>query len=443
MTTSSITTLPTFQQLLETTEDSPPSDQQLREHFAPVFEAIAAGAKQREQDHELAFDAFEKLRTSGFTRVRLAREHGGIGASLPQLAELLVDLGQADSNLPQALHGHFMFTEQHQNESQGAVSSWWLSEVAGGKIFGNALVELPPSAGKRPVHWVDTKAPTVDGVIAHVTGDKFYSTGAIFADYLLISASREDQEDEGPIFAIIDAEHPGVKRIDDWNGFGQRLTASGTTLLDEVPVLQDRVQEFDVPTGVLSYTILWIALIATQTGIGQAALKDISEYVAARHRTYNHATAETPAEDPLVHEVIGKVSANVSAARYIVRGAAAVAEESYLQVRGHTDLENPVFLAAHTKANIALSEASVVVSELILNATNQIFEAGGASATIASKQLHQHWLNARTIASHTPLIYRTQAVGNYRINGVIPPHHSTARNSEPQQEAQDVPASNS
>ena len=442
MTISSTKQLPSFQQLHNATQDASPSDQQLREHFAPVFEAIAAGAKQREQDHELAFDAFEKLRASGFTRVRLAREYGGIGASLPQLAELLVDLGQADSNLPQALHGHFMFTEQHQNESQGAVSLWWLSEVADGKIFGNALVELPPSAGKRPVYWTDATAPSDDGIIAHVTGDKFYSTGAIFADYLLISASREGQEDEGPLFAIVDALHPGVKRIDDWNGFGQRLTASGTTTLDNVPVFENRVQEFDVPTGVLSYTILWIALIATQTGIGQAALADISQYVAARRRTYNHATAETPAEDPLVHEVIGKVSANVSAARHIVRGAAAVAEQSYLQVQGHTDLEDPVFLDAHTKANIALSEASVVVSDLILNATNQIFEAGGASATIASNQLHQHWLNARTIASHTPLIYRTQAVGNYRINGVIPPHHSTARNSEPQHNADDVSPSN-
>ena len=432
MTSTSTIALPTFEQLLQATEHVSPTDLQLQQHFAPVFETIAAGARQREQDHELAFDAFEKLRTSGFTRVRLAREHGGIGASLPQLAELLVDLGQADSNLPQALHGHFMFTEQHQNESQGAVSAWWLAEVAKGKIFGNALVELPPAAGKRPVYWTDAE-PTSGGVIAHLTGDKFYSTGAIFADYLLISASRAADEDEGPLFAIVDAEHPGVKRIDDWNGFGQRLTASGTTILDEVPVLENRLQEFDVPTGVLSYTILWIALIATQTGIGQAAIKDITQYVATRRRTYNHATAETPAEDPLVHEVIGKASAKVSAARHIVRGVAAVAEQSYVQIQGHTDLEDPVFLDAHTRANIALSEASLVVSELILDATNQIFEVGGASATIASNQLHQHWLNARTIASHTPLIYRTQAVGNYRINGVIPPHHSTARNSEPRQ----------
>lgn len=430
--------LPTFEELRIATTGTLPTDAQLSEHFAPVFRLIAEGARQREQDHELAFAAIEHLRNSGFTRVRLARERGGIGASLPQLAGLLVDLAAADSNLPQALHGHFMFTEQHQNEPQGAVSEWWLAEVADGKIFGNALVELPPSAGKRPVRWIDVDPETAqaaiaigDTEIAQITGDKFYSTGAVFADYLLVTATRPGREDEGPIFVIVDARDRGVQRIDDWNGFGQRLTASGTTTFDAVPVQAHRTQEFNVPSGVLAYSVLWVVLAATQAGIGATALAAITDFVRARKRTYDHATAETPAEDPLVHQVIGSVSAKVSAARHIVTGAAAVVEDSYRQVRGHLDLEDPVVLDAHTRTNIALSEATLVVSELILEATNQVFESGGASATDASRQLHQHWLNARTIASHTPLIYRAQAVGNHRINGAVPPFHSTARNSDP------------
>nr|WP_255459797.1 hypothetical protein [Micrococcus sp. TA1] len=331
-----------------------------------------------------------------------------------------------------------MFTEQHQNESQGAVSEWWLAEVAAGRIFGNALVELPPSAGRRPVRWVDVDPDTAqaaaavgDTEIAEITGDKFYSTGAVFADYLLVTATRPGREDEGPIFAIVDARDRGVTRTDDWNGFGQRLTASGTTTFDDVPVRAHRTQEFNVPTGVLAYAVLWVVLAATQAGIGVAALSSITDFVRARRRTYDHATAETPAEDPLVHQVIGSVSAKVSAARHIVTGAAAVVEDSYRSVRGHLDLEDPVVLDAHTRANVALSEATVVVSELILEATNQIFESGGASATDASRHLHRHWLNARTVASHTPLIYRTQAVGDHRINGTVPPFHSTARNSDP------------
>src|SRR5699024_4101960 len=146
----------------------------------------------------------------------------------------------------------------------------------------------------------------------------------------------------GPLFVIVDAAHPGVQRIDDWNGFGQRLTASGTTLFDDVPVQADRFQEFDVPTGVLAYTVLWLVLTATQAGIGQAALSKRTEFVVSRRRTYNHTDVESPAQDPLVHQVIGAVSAKVSAARHIVRSAAEAIEDSYLQVRGHTDLEDPV-----------------------------------------------------------------------------------------------------
>ncbi|HEY4615652.1 MAG TPA: acyl-CoA dehydrogenase [Citricoccus sp.] len=430
--------LPSFDQLRAATSAAPPTDAQLRAHFTPVFERIAAGAAQRELDHELAYDAVELLRASGFTRVRLAREHGGIGASLPQLAGLLVDLAAADSNLPQALHGHFMFTEQHQGQSQGAVSEWWLAEVAAGRIFGNALVELPPAAGRRPVLWADADPDTAqaasvtgDTEIAQLTGDKYYSTGAVFADHLLVSATRPGREDDGPVFAIIDARDPGVSRIDDWNGFGQRLTASGTTTLDAVPVRAHRTQEFNVPTGVLAYTVLWVVLAATQAGIGAAALEEITRFVRARRRTYDHATVETPAQDPLVHQVIGSVSAKVSAARHIVTSAAAVVEESYRQVRGRLDLEDPVVVEAHTRANVALSEATLVVSELVLEATNQIFETGGASATDAARQLHRHWLNARTVASHTPLVYRARAVGDFRLHGTVPPFHSTARNSDP------------
>jgi alkylation response protein AidB-like acyl-CoA dehydrogenase len=29
---------------------------------------------------------------------------------------------------------------------------------------------------------------------------------------------------------------PGLRIVDDWSGFGQRTTASGTVLLDKVPV---------------------------------------------------------------------------------------------------------------------------------------------------------------------------------------------------------------
>lgn len=420
----------TFDDLLTTLNGQAPTDQQLKEHFAPVFAQIHDGAQQREKDHQLAYEPIELLRESGFTRVRLGQEHGGAGASLPQLADLFISLAAADSNLPQALHGHFMFTEQHEVQSQGPVSAWWLSEVAAGKIFGNSLVELPPATGAKPVWWSDVESSQHADDVAHqvatISGDKFYSTGALFADYLLVLAHTSE---DAHTLAVVDANDPGVTRTDDWNGFGQRLTASGSTSFDTVAVAADRTMNEHTPTGVLGYPFLWVVLVSTQAGIAQAALNDILEYVRGRKRTYEHAKAETPAEDPLVHEVVGKISAKVTAARHIARGAAAVLDESLAAIQGRTDLEDPVVDAAVGRANVELSEASLTISELVLAATNEIFEVGGASATDAAKLLHLHWLNARVISSHTPLIYRSQGVGDYRINGVRPPYHSTARDS--------------
>lgn len=36
--------------------------------------------------------------------------------------------------------------------------------------------------------------------------------------------------------AFIERGTPGLRIVDDWSGFGQRTTASGTVLLDNVPV---------------------------------------------------------------------------------------------------------------------------------------------------------------------------------------------------------------
>jgi hypothetical protein len=35
--------------------------------------------------------------------------------------------------------------------------------------------------------------------------------------------------------------------------------------------------------------------------------------------------------------------------------------------------------------------------------------------------LDRYWRNARTIASHNPLIYKARIVGDYAVNGARPP----------------------
>lgn len=68
----------------------------LHQRFADVFARIADTAVAREQQRELAHDAVAWLREAGFGALRVPQALGGLGASLPQLFRLLIELGEAD-----------------------------------------------------------------------------------------------------------------------------------------------------------------------------------------------------------------------------------------------------------------------------------------------------------------------------------------------------------
>jgi hypothetical protein len=47
---------------------------------------------------------------------------------------------------------------------------------------------------------------------------------------------------------------------------------------------------------------------------------------------------------------------------------------------------------------------------------------GSAELAALLDDLHRHWRNARTIASHNPTIYKARAIGDVEINGAdLPP----------------------
>lgn len=95
----------------------------LAQRFRPIFARIAEGAVERERQRELPHEAIAWLKQAGFGAVRVPREHGGAGASLPQLVQLLIELAEADSNITQALRGHFAFVEDRLNAEPGLAAT--------------------------------------------------------------------------------------------------------------------------------------------------------------------------------------------------------------------------------------------------------------------------------------------------------------------------------
>src|SRR5690606_6375506 len=102
-------------------------------------------------------------------------------------------------------------------------------KLADGAIFGGAWSE----AGGASFFDMRT-ALTEDAGRFELNGKKFYSTGSLFADWISVLAKGPDADDVSLV--LIEADAPGVSLVDDWDGFGQRLTGSGTTVFDRVEV---------------------------------------------------------------------------------------------------------------------------------------------------------------------------------------------------------------
>lgn len=387
-------------------------DDAIFEHFQPVFDRIRAGAIEREAERKLPVEEIQLLRNAGFGRLRVPREFGGFGVSVDQLTALLIELAAADSNLPQALRGHIGFIEYvlaHPDESYRAL---WFERLVAGALVGNAESERTGTFGALST----TVRRTHDGW--RLTGTKYYTTGSLYADWILVSAALDDPDESEAVRAVVqvNTRAPGVTVLDDWDGFGQRLTGSGTTEFVDVEVDPRFVhpQRADNTGRTVLHAVYQLVHLATLAGIGQAALAEISAFVKGKTRNlFNPAIR--PTEDPVAHQIIGESFGVVETVRASVLAAAATVHG--VSVRQLADQATDEDFA-RAEAHVFGVQATVI--DLVLRLASRIFEVGGASATAESRRLDRLWRNARTVASHNPAIYRQQAVGDFVLNGVAP-----------------------
>ncbi|MBK5541177.1 acyl-CoA dehydrogenase family protein [Pseudomonas sp. TH05] len=382
----------------------------LAARFRPIFKQIADGAVQREQNRSLPHEPIQWLKQAGFGAVRVPVEYGGGGASLPQLFQLLIELAEADSNVPQALRGHFAFAEDRLNAAPGPGRDLWFKRFVEGDIVGCAWTEI----GNVAIGDVVTKV-SPDGDAWKLNGEKFYSTGSIFSDWIDVYAQRSDTG--GDVIAAVRARQPGIEHSDDWDGFGQRTTGSGTSRFRDAAVDAENVIDF--ATRFKYQTAFYqLVLLATLAGIGRAALRDVAHEVRSRKRIYSHGNAPRVSEDPQVQQVVGEVAAWVYAAEASAVRAAEPAQRAYL---ARFAVDEALEREANVAAEIESATAQVVVSELIQRATTQLFNALGASDIRQGKALDRHWRNARTVSSHNPVIYKARIIGDWVVNGNEPP----------------------
>jgi alkylation response protein AidB-like acyl-CoA dehydrogenase len=379
--------------------------------FRPIFARIRERAVTRDVERILPREEIGWLRDAGFSTLRLPVEHGGLGFTLPELFGLLIELSEADPNITNAFRSHLGFTEDVLNAPASPWRDAWLKHLGNREIIGSGFSEL--GEGKIGT-WSTRLVRHRDGW--QLNGEKYYTTGSLYADWITLGAA----DGEGnPIGALVPTGAEGVEILDDWDGFGQALSASGTARFKDVAISDDLLK----PTALrfpYSGGFFQLVHLASLAGIGRAAAGDLSRHVAERKRVYGRGNAARTAQDPQVLQVVGKVRGATYAAGAIALKAADALQRSY---QAHQSGDADARAEADRNADLEVSQSVTVVTSLILDASTVLFDALGASAAKRSHGLDRHWRNARTIASHNPRIYHDRVVGDFAVNGTTPAPH--------------------
>ena len=352
--------------------------------------------------------ALQLARQHRLGAVRVPSELGGGGYSKRDWFALVIRLGEADPDVPHILRVHWGFAEDRVRLRHKETDRSWLRDIVDGVIFGGSNTELNDRAvGPRDF----STRLTPDGNGFRLDGRKFYSTGSLYADYLRIGVTGADGE---YVAVVLPADREGVELLDDWDGFGQAETGSGTTVLTGVRIEPDEVIPNEIGVeGRPRQSQPQLILHAIAAGILRSVASDGAELLRTRKRTYSWAVSDSPGTDPQLLEVVGELSS-----------AAFVAEATVLAAADAQDLA-AAFAFEHGRADEALEErASLLASKtkvgietLALKAASDLFTVGGASATRASAHLDRHWRNLRTLFSHNPTPYKARVIGDYVVNG--------------------------
>ncbi|MCL6232547.1 MULTISPECIES: acyl-CoA dehydrogenase family protein [Acinetobacter] len=379
---------------------------QVAAKFRPIFQRIAEGALAREQNRKLPYDAISWLKQAGFGAVRVPVAFGGDGVSQKQLFQLLIELAKADSNVVQALRGHFAFVEDRLNAQKTQDQTVWFKRFLQGDLVGNAWTEI----GKVEIGDVVTRVTENAQGQLRVNGQKYYSTGTIFADWIDLFALDETTNQH--VIAAVSTHDAGIQVYDDWDGFGQKTTGSGTLNIQDVSIDRDHILPFDQRFKYQT-AFYQVVHLATLAGIAQNAVDVFSNEVRERTRIYSHGNADLVRDDAQILQVIGKASAQSYAAEAITLRAAEALDVAYLS---HFQSDTQLDQQANDRAELESSKGQVVISELVLNLSSELFNALGASASSTTKQLDRFWRNARVVSSHNPLIYKQKVIGDWEIN---------------------------
>ncbi|AWN22958.1 acyl-CoA dehydrogenase [Deinococcus irradiatisoli] len=354
----------------------------------PDIQALTARAVQAIQIHAAACEeaqdvtpqVAEALRQSGYAALCVPAALGGAGATLSEFGWAQEQLGAAGASLALVL----AMTGQVLGSAFAARSlpDAMLQKVGRAAVERGALINAvasEPQLGSPSRGGLPQTALTPEAGGYRLSGHKTWSTGARALDYALVAA-RTPQDKVGR--ALIELSAPGVSIRTTWNGsLALRGSGSQDMYFERVRVGGDDVIA-PQPPHPAHPAWFWTALAGTYLGVGAAALEALIVYARERVPT---ALGQPIATLPRVREACGRISAELSAARALLREATRQFEAR-----------------PHEAALPLLAAAKATCTNAAVSASDQAGRAVGGAALSPEWPFERLLRDARAGLTHPP-----------------------------------------
>ena len=316
-------------------------------------EKFAARAADHDANSSFPFENYRELHQAGFLGLTIPAEYGGLGIDAVSYVMALLEMakGCPATALTFNMHANVLLniaqlaTHEQKQRYFGEVLSQ-------GKLFATVMSE--PDSSFRDRFVLRTSFTPTSGGNYRVQGLKHFCSLGDAADRYFVTGLRDGTESaqEGIMAALVPRSEQGITLERPWNATGMRATTSHSIRYDTEVLAEDIMGE---PGQLLTIDLSGFALgyAATYLGVAEAAYDFILDY--ARSRVIAPST-EPLAHNPLIQRNLGEMSAQIRAAKLMLREAATVRLSG---IREEMSL-------ATNQAKYLCAEAGVRVTELAM-----------------------------------------------------------------------------
>jgi alkylation response protein AidB-like acyl-CoA dehydrogenase len=399
---------------LTTTEETttPPADSTLDDPLGTaerLRDEFRVGAAERDRERKFPYEQCAAFRASGLLGLMVPREYGGYGGTFTELMKVVNTISAGDSNIGQMYQLHTGGIRLMQEFASPKVQAKWLPRFTRELWIANAYSEV----GTKTVNDFNTTV-TKDGDGWRLNGKKFYCTGSLAGDITFGPCRVEGSDEVRVFYTPTDAE--GVTIHDDWTGFGQRTTASGTTEFRNVWIPDELCLGSPETEGGGGGAITSLNYQAVHTGvfvgIARNALDDAVEFVQTRARLWYESPADRATDDLYIQLRVGEMKTAVDAAELLSLRAAELCDEAVAHLGD---------MRYRGEASVVTGQAREAAADAAMFAGSTLFKVCGAGSVLEKYGFDRHWRNARTLSLHNPLDFKSMHAGDFLLNGNLPP----------------------